>query len=75
MTPEERQAVLEDHAKRESDFTRLQRQRMTSADFENLTIIGRGAFGEVSHLLEEGGGGAISGTWQGVNWGGVLEHI
>ena len=42
------QAALEEHARQESDFTRLQRQRMTSDDFEPLTIIGRGAFGEVS---------------------------
>ena len=47
LTPEERQSILDEHAKRESDYTRLQRQRMSSADFENLTIIGRGAFGEV----------------------------
>ena len=32
---------------RERDFTRLQRQRMSAADFEPLTLIGRGAFGEV----------------------------
>lgn len=31
----------------ESDYTRLQRQRMSNDDFEPLTIIGRGAFGEV----------------------------
>jgi hypothetical protein len=33
--------------KRESDFARLQRARLTADDFEPLTIIGRGAFGEV----------------------------
>jgi hypothetical protein len=32
---------------RERDYTRLQRQRLSAADFEPLTIIGRGAFGEV----------------------------
>ncbi|EFJ43529.1 hypothetical protein VOLCADRAFT_65875 [Volvox carteri f. nagariensis] len=33
--------------RRESDYTRLQRQKMTVDDFELLQIIGRGAFGEV----------------------------
>jgi serine/threonine kinase 38 len=47
VTGEERARVLEEHAKLESDYTRLQRQRMTHEDFEALTIIGRGAFGEV----------------------------
>ena len=47
LSQEARQIALEEHARRESDFTRLQRQRMASHDFEPLTIIGRGAFGEV----------------------------
>ena len=47
LSQEARQLALEEHARRESDFTRLQRQRMTAYDFEPLTIIGRGAFGEV----------------------------
>ena len=34
---------------RERDFLRLQRQRLSAVDFEPLTIIGRGAFGEVWH--------------------------
>lgn len=42
-----RQRVMAEFEKRESDFTRLQRQRMSYDDFEPLTIIGRGAFGEV----------------------------
>lgn len=40
-------AVLAELEKRESDYTRLQRARITPDDFEPLTIIGRGAFGEV----------------------------
>lgn len=47
MADEDRKRILLDLERRESDFTRLQRQRMTSDDFEPLTIIGRGAFGEV----------------------------
>ena len=39
--------MLSELEKRESDYTRLQRQRMSSEDFEPLNIIGRGAFGEV----------------------------
>lgn len=44
---EERRRAIAEHEKRESDFNRLQRKRMTAEDFEPLTIIGRGAFGEV----------------------------
>ena len=48
---EDRQKILKEAQQRERDFMRLQRQRFTIADFELLTIIGRGAFGEVSHLV------------------------
>jgi serine/threonine kinase 38 len=37
--------------RKESDYARLQRQRMSVDDFEPLTIIGRGAFGEVIKWL------------------------
>lgn len=47
LTDEERQNILQSLEKRERDFTRLQRQRLSASDFEMLTIIGRGAFGEV----------------------------
>lgn len=47
LTDEERQNILQSLEKRERDFTRLQRQRLSASDFELLTIIGRGAFGEV----------------------------
>ena len=47
LTDEERQNILQSLERRERDFTRLQRQRLSAADFELLTIIGRGAFGEV----------------------------
>ena len=40
-------AALAELERRESEYTRLQRHRMSVADFELLTIIGRGAFGEV----------------------------
>lgn len=51
LTEEERQNILQALERRERDFTRLQRQRMSASDFELLTIIGRGAFGEVTTLL------------------------
>jgi len=47
LTDEERQNILQSLERRERDFTRLQRQRLSATDFELLTIIGRGAFGEV----------------------------
>ncbi len=47
MPTEEQAALLTELEKKESDYMRLQRQRMSSDDFEPLTIIGRGAFGEV----------------------------
>uniref|UniRef100_A0A7S0R4E5 non-specific serine/threonine protein kinase n=1 Tax=Chlamydomonas leiostraca TaxID=1034604 RepID=A0A7S0R4E5_9CHLO len=53
LPPGEAAAVLAELEKRESDFTRLQRARITPDDFEPLTIIGRGAFGEVRIVREK----------------------
>ncbi len=47
LPEEQKRQVISELEKRESDYTRLQRQRMTANDFEPLNIIGRGAFGEV----------------------------
>jgi hypothetical protein len=47
---EEKQNALKALQQQERDFLRLQRQRLSAADFEPLTIIGRGAFGEVCAL-------------------------
>ena len=47
LSEEEKQRQREDFEKREREYTRFQRTRTTAADFEPLTIIGRGAFGEV----------------------------
>ncbi len=47
ITDDEKRRIISELEKRERDYTRLQRQRMSSDDFEPLTIIGRGAFGEV----------------------------
>jgi len=60
---EEKRRIIEESEQRERDYTRLQRQRLSIADFEALTIIGRGAFGEVHFLyFPEGGVVALSGS-------------
>lgn len=51
MPEDEAQKILGELEKRESDYMRLQRTRMTADDFDPLTIIGRGAFGEVKLAL------------------------
>lgn len=47
LSEEQRKAVVEEHERRERDFTRLQRQRLCVSDFEPIKLIGKGAFGEV----------------------------
>lgn len=47
LTPEQRAAALAELERRESDYSRLQRQRLSVEDFEPLKLIGKGAFGEV----------------------------
>lgn len=56
LSEDEKRQILQALEKRESDYTRLQRQRMTAEDFELLTIIGRGAFGEVRIVREKTSG-------------------
>jgi len=52
LPDDEKQRILAELERRETEFTRLQRQRMQSDDFEPMTIIGRGAFGEVRIVRE-----------------------
>lgn len=47
LSDKERSARLAELERQESEYTRLQRQKISVDDFEPLTIIGRGAFGEV----------------------------
>jgi serine/threonine kinase 38 len=47
LSPEQRKTLIEQYEERESHYTRLQRQRLSMADFEPLKLIGKGAFGEV----------------------------
>lgn len=42
-----RRELLRELERRETEYHRLRRQRKRIVDFEPLTIIGRGAFGEV----------------------------
>lgn len=51
--PEEEQInILKDLERKETEYMRLKRHKICVDDFENLTIIGRGAFGEVDvHIL------------------------
>lgn len=47
VTEEEQNNLLKDLERKETEYMRLQRHKMGVEDFELLTIIGRGAFGEV----------------------------
>jgi hypothetical protein len=50
LSEEEHQNRIKDLERKETENMRLQRQRLGMDDFEPLTIIGRGAFGEVKQL-------------------------
>eukprot|EP00741_Cyanophora_paradoxa_P001749 tig00000073_g1696.t1 len=47
LTDEQKHAILDEFDRSESEVLRQRRQRLSMRDFEPLTIIGRGAFGEV----------------------------
>eukprot|EP00271_Cylindrocystis_brebissonii_P021593 TRINITY_DN780_c0_g1_i2.p1 TRINITY_DN780_c0_g1~~TRINITY_DN780_c0_g1_i2.p1 ORF type:complete len:443 (-),score=97.24 TRINITY_DN780_c0_g1_i2:1242-2570(-) len=52
--PEDQQSsILKDLERKETEYMRLQRHKMGPDDFELLTIIGRGAFGEVRLCREK----------------------
>ncbi len=40
--------MLRNLARRETEYMRLQRRKVGIDDFEQLTVIGKGAFGEVN---------------------------
>ncbi|KAK6147680.1 hypothetical protein DH2020_018592 [Rehmannia glutinosa] len=50
---EERMNFLKDLERKETEYMRLKRNKITVDDFELLTIIGRGAFGEVRLCREK----------------------
>lgn len=43
----ERDGMLSELARKETEFIRFRRLRLTQNEFENIKLIGRGAFGEV----------------------------
>jgi len=47
LPPSEQQALLEELARKETEFIRFRRLRLTKNEFESIKIVGRGAFGEV----------------------------
>ncbi|KAG6480936.1 hypothetical protein ZIOFF_057527 [Zingiber officinale] len=53
---EEQNSILKNLEKKETEYMRLQRHKMGVDDFELLTIIGRGAFGEVRICKEKTSG-------------------
>lgn len=44
--------LLKELERTETEYIRLKRQKFCVDDFDLLTIIGRGAFGEVVHLYK-----------------------
>ncbi|MCO5591821.1 hypothetical protein L7F22_045813 [Adiantum nelumboides] len=51
LSEEDNQTLLKDLERKETENMRLQRQKLCVDDFELLTIIGRGAFGEVTFKM------------------------
>ncbi|CAK9135313.1 unnamed protein product [Ilex paraguariensis] len=47
VSSEEQEEMLRNLARRETEFMRLQRHKVGIDDFEQLTVIGKGAFGEL----------------------------
>ncbi|KAJ4981215.1 hypothetical protein NE237_032052 [Protea cynaroides] len=53
VSPEEQNSLLKHLEKKETEYMRIQRHKIGVDDFELLTIIGRGAFGEVRLCREK----------------------
>jgi serine/threonine kinase 38 len=47
VSEEEQHNILKQFEKKETEYMRLQRHKMSVDDFDLLTMIGKGAFGEV----------------------------
>eukprot|EP00249_Psilotum_nudum_P011036 c22930_g1_i1 orf=524-2239(+) len=56
VSEEEQSTLLKDLERKETEYMRLQRHKICADDFEPLTIIGRGAFGEVRLCREKSTG-------------------
>lgn len=50
VSEEDQNNLLKFLEKKETEYMRLQRHKMGADDFELLTMIGKGAFGEVCNL-------------------------
>eukprot|EP00271_Cylindrocystis_brebissonii_P014092 TRINITY_DN3514_c0_g1_i1.p1 TRINITY_DN3514_c0_g1~~TRINITY_DN3514_c0_g1_i1.p1 ORF type:complete len:553 (+),score=102.16 TRINITY_DN3514_c0_g1_i1:740-2398(+) len=53
LNEEEQESMIKELERRETEYMRVQRHKMGADDFELLTIIGRGAFGEVRLCREK----------------------
>lgn len=60
MTEDEKAQHRTNLAGREREFSRLRRQQMCADHFEKLTIVGRGAFGEVRIVREKSSGKVLA---------------
>ena len=47
VSNEEQEAMMRNLERRETEYMRMQRRKIGIDDFEQLTVIGKGAFGEV----------------------------
>ncbi|KAG9451801.1 hypothetical protein H6P81_004705 [Aristolochia fimbriata] len=56
VSQEEQMSLIKDLERKETEFMRLKRHKICADDFELLTIIGRGAFGEVRLCREKTSG-------------------
>lgn len=50
LAESERKEMFNELTKKETEFIRFRRLRLTHNEFENIKLIGRGAFGEVFFL-------------------------
>lgn len=51
VSSEEEEQMMKNLERKETEYMRLQRHKMGIDDFEQLTVIGKGAFGEVQFIL------------------------
>ena len=56
LPDKEQNTLLEELAKKETEFIRFRRLRLTQNEFESIKLIGRGAFGEVRLVKMKGSG-------------------
>lgn len=56
LSDHQKEELLQELAKKETEFIRLRRLRLTQNEFESIKIIGRGAFGEVRLVRMKGTG-------------------